>query len=250
MSPIQAYLLIFLGVIVGGIIFSQFKKLNHRFLDAINVFGGAFLLGVCFLQLVPHLFEHNVHSCDRIHTGNFLFSIPVGTFVLVGFIIQLLLENLSKGIEHGHSHTEPHVSPKGLSLLIGLSLHAFLEGMPIVSHGEHIHEALIWGIFIHNIPITMVLTTILIEADYPKWKRYLFLFIFAVMSPLGSIVNRVFSATFGGYDTIIMALVIGILLHVSVSILFTHEDRGTRFSRILIILLAFALAYVMPACSH
>lgn len=250
MTPTLAYLLIFLGVIVGGIAFSFIKKLNHKVLDAVNVFGGAFLFAVCVLQLFPHLYEHSSHSCGHTHHDGFLLSVRVGAFVLVGFIIQLLLENLSRGIEHGHSHISAHASPKGLSLLLGLSLHALLEGMPIVSHAGQIHEALVWGIFIHNIPITMVLTTVLIEADYSKWKRYLFIFAFAIMSPLGSIINRTFSATFGNYDTVIMALVIGILLHVSVSILFTHEDKGTRFSKMAIILLAFTLAYFMPACSH
>ena len=250
MTSLQAYLLIFLGVIVGGIVFSLFKKTNHRFLDAVNVFGGAFLFAVCFIQLIPHLYGQSSHTCGHSHYESFLLSVPVGIFILAGFIVQLLLENLSKGIEHGHSHLSSHASPKGFSLLIGLSLHAFLEGMPVVSHEGHIHEALVWGIFIHNIPITMVLTTILLKADYSKWKRYTFIFIFAVMSPLGSVLNRTFSAVFGNYDVVIMALVVGILLHVAVSILFTHEDKGTRFSKMAIILLAFMLAYFMPACSH
>ena len=246
MTLIQAYLLLFLGVIVGGIIFSQFKKSHHRWLEGFNVFGGAFLLAICFLQLVPHIYEYGEHS----HEHNHVTVIPLGAFVLVGFIVQLLLENLSKGIEHGHSHPTDSKSPRSLSLLIGLSLHAFLEGMPVVSHDGHVHEALIWGIFIHNIPIVMVLTTILIGAGVAKWKRYLAIFIFSIMSPLGSVVNRISSSLFGNFDAIIMALVVGILLHVSVSILFTDENKSARVSKILIILLAFALAYIMPSCGH
>ena len=47
-----------------------------------------------------------------------------------------------------------------------------------------------------------------------------------------------------------MGIVIGILLHVSVSILFDHDNNRYSPLKFLLIIVAFVLAYMVPGCQH
>ena len=110
----------------------------------IGVFGGAFLLAVCFVHLLPEALtlQGETHSCahhSHYHSHSHAF-LSVGFFVLIGFILQLVLELLSNGAEHGHLHDEKHHSDKNsilpaLMMLLGVSIHAFLEGFALVVNG-------------------------------------------------------------------------------------------------------------------
>ena len=62
-------------------------------LPIILAFGGAYIMGLIFLHLVPEAFGFN--------------SIA-GIFVLVGFLVQIFLEYISKGLEHGHAPLLEH----------------------------------------------------------------------------------------------------------------------------------------------
>lgn len=226
-----------------------------------TTFGGAFLFAVCFLQLLPHLFEPHIHHADHLcthaHDHSFISMLKPGIWVLVGFLIQLLLETLTRGIEHGHnhakccshSHSEAHVHPIA-GLLIGLSLHSFMEGMPLTFGNGQVHWGLLYGILLHNIPITLILITLFINNKYSTLKSLALLLLFAVMTPLGSLSAVFLFDSFAAAQQPIMGIVVGILLHVSVSILFDHDNNKYSKWKLLLIIVAFALAYMVPGCQH
>ncbi len=236
-----------------GLGFLILRKKNIREKTAIiqltSVFGGAFLLAICFLDLAPHIYEGHSHNVEN---GGESHMISMGVFVLIGFLIQQLLDLLSKGLEHGHLHTSNFSWNTVFSLLTGLCIHAFLEGMPIITGDNEMQTGLVWGIIIHNIPITFVLTSVFIGTGYSFKKSMLLLLVFAIMTPLGSIVNRTFLAgEIPWIEDIITALVVGILLHVSISILFSHEnEEKLKLAKFITIVAAFVVAYLIPVCSH
>ncbi|MBR4301538.1 MAG: ZIP family metal transporter, partial [Bacteroidales bacterium] len=194
---IIGYLLIIFGIMIWGVLIPAKKQINPRVMEYTTTFGGAFLFAVCFLQLLPHLFEPHIHHADHLcthaHDHSFISMLKPGIWVLVGFLIQLLLETLTRGIEHGHnhakccshSHSEAHVHPIS-GLLIGLSLHSFMEGMPLTFGNGQVHWGLLYGILLHNIPITLILITLFINNKYSTLKSLALLLLFAVMTPLGS----------------------------------------------------------------
>jgi len=180
-------------------------------------FSGAFLIGISFLKLVPEVFSSSLRFA--------------GLFVIMGYLIQLVLELITEGVEHGHSHIhreDERATP--FILLIGLCIHAFLEGTPISSGIESdVRRSLIIGIIVHNIPISVTLMGLLLHYGC-SWKKGLFyLSVFALMTPLGSIISNLIpfasSVKMQHFYTYIMAVVIGIFLHVSTSILFEAEDN-------------------------
>ena len=194
-----------------------FRQDDQRILKLLLAFSGAFLIGISFLKLVPEVFSSPAKY--------------IGLFVMLGFLIQLVLELITEGAEHGHRHEHSEgekVSP--FLLLTGLCIHSFLEGMPIVgAFTTGIQHTLVIGIVIHNIPISLTLMSLFLHYGLSKRRALFFLVIFALMTPLGSILSNVIhflsSASIGVYFNYIMAVVIGIFLHVSTSILFETEEN-------------------------
>lgn len=245
-----SYLLIIVGVVIWCILLPGKKMVSHKVMENITVFGGAFLLGSCFINLVPHMYLEGY----ELEMGNM--TLKVGAAVLVGFIIQLLLERITKGIEHGHNHSEchacdhheeHHVHPV-TGLILGLSIHAFLEGMPMVDGDGDIHQGLLYGIVLHNIPIALVLVGLFMSNRYSFFKSFLLLFLFGVMTPLGSLCNLYLLPENEPMQCIIMGVVVGILLHVSVSILFDQDHYKFSWVKFLLIVAAFVAAYYTPGC--
>jgi len=121
-----------------------------------------------------------------------------------------------------------------------LSIHAFSEGIPL---GEPDNGTLLWAIVIHKIPISIVLATFLLKSKLSKFKAFLFISIFALMSPLGCLVceNVGFFKT---YQIPITAVIVGIFLHISTIILFeSSENHSFNFKKFIAIGLGILLAY-------
>ncbi len=219
--------LLFASVIAGAIIVETFNVKQSKNIQLLLTFSGAYLLAVSVLHLIPELFTHNT-------TNN------IGLFILGGFLIQILLEYFSQGIEHGHFH-KSNIIP--FSVLISLCLHALLEGVPLGGHLHHnAHNALLTGIVLHKMPVAIVLMSFFFQSNISKKKAYFYLLLFALMAPLGVFAGGLFT-TLANYQNEIMAIVIGIFLHISTTILFESTD-GHRFSftKIITIIIGALLA--------
>lgn len=231
MDALQAALLIGSALIGSGLVL-LFNFEHKRITRLLVAFSGAFLLSLIFLHLLPEVF---------------LADLPwaAGTYVLFGFGIQLFLEYLSGGVEHGHDHSHEHEEEKTgfpLVIFIGLSIHAFLEGMPIGHLGHEHNHSLLVGILLHKLPVALVLTILLKNAGLTKAKVFFWVALFALMSPLGS-------WAFGALDAMGLVptgqligaatgLLVGILLHVSTTILFesseSHKFNGAKLIALII----------------
>ena len=205
--------LLFASVIAGAIFVEVFKPKRGRNIQLLLTFSGAYLLAISLLHLLPELFKYNT-------TEN------IGLYILGGFLIQIVLEYFSQGIEHGHFH-KSNIIP--LSVLISLCLHALLEGIPLGGELEtHTHNALLYGIVLHKMPVAIVMMTFFLQANIKKSKAYILLFLFALMAPLGVYTGSIFQ-DISTFQDEIMAIVIGILLHISTTILF-ESSEGHKFS--------------------
>ena len=203
--------LLFASVIAGAIVVEIFKPKRGRNIQILLTFSGAYLLAVSVLHLLPELFSHNTNE-------------HIGLYILGGFLIQIVLEYFSKGIEHGHFH-KSNVIP--FSVLISLCLHALLEGIPLGGQ-LHSHNALLTGIVLHKMPVAIVLMTFFLQSNMQKSKAYFYLLLFALMAPLGVFAGNLFTGL-ADFHNEIMAMVIGIFLHISTTILFESSD-GHKFS--------------------
>src|ERR1051325_6685350 len=113
-------LILILSVLLSGLLALFLKQHNKTMLKLVIAFSGAYLFTITISKLLPEIYKGGT-------------PINVGIFILLGFFIQVLLEFLSHGIEHGHTHTHHKQSVTAFTISIGLFIHAFFEGMPLAN---------------------------------------------------------------------------------------------------------------------
>jgi zinc and cadmium transporter len=231
MNEITINTILFSSAFVSGLAVIIFKLKFSKNLKLLISFSGAFLLAICVLHLIPEIFSN--------------YTERIGIFILVGFLLQLLLEYFSDGIEHGHFHSHGNdLKTFPYAIFISLCLHSFIEGMALLDT-DHLHnsnESLLIGIIVHKIPIAIVLSTMLVAKNTTKILFFTALFVFAISAPLGLILTTNYAVSIENTN-IILALAVGIFLHISTTILFESSD-GHKFDlkKFVIIIIGFALA--------
>ncbi len=225
------YFLLFSSVIIGGGLAFYLRRNNKNLMQLILSFSGAYILGITFLHLVPETYEVG--------------GVNTGLFVLLGFFIQILLEQLSKGIEHGHIHAlHSTTAAAAFAVMVGLCLHSFIEGMPLSGyedmHAHHGHDHghshthdhgsnfLLWAIILHKIPAAFALGVLLLISGFKDRTVVLYLTIFGLMSPLGAGLGALLMSSDIINNAImvnIMGVVIGSFLHIATTILFETDTN-------------------------
>lgn len=218
------YLLPLLSVLIGYGTASVLKPKNKTNLKLLLAFSGSFLLSLTVMHLLPEVYESKNER--------------IGLFIMLGILFQIILEFFSKGAEHGHVHGHAHMNHIPWLLFISLCIHAFLEGFP-VSH----HNDLAVGIAIHHLPIAIILTTFFINAGLNNKAIFIFMISFAVMTPLGTYMSGSLPVLNKYYDEL-TAVVIGILFHISSTIIFeSSEGHKFNIAKVSMIVIGIALAY-------
>lgn len=231
------------SVLLGGLLVSFLKKSkNEQIIKLTLAFSGGFLLSIGFIHFIPELYAH--------HEFN------VGIYILMGFLVQLILEFFSGGIEHGHVHAHHHAKiPMGL--VVALSVHSILEGIPLGSqlggfeiatsqhHGND--QTLLYGILFHRIPVAIALMTLLVTSGITTTKSWLILAFFAITAPIGVIFGYYSGAFSPNFNfNIILAIVVGMFLHISTTIIFeTSENHKFNLFKLLLIFSGCGLAFLL-----
>lgn len=250
-------ILILIGsVIASGSLVLAFKIRSGKQIKLLLSYSGAFILALCLFHLLPEVYE-GIHD-----------PLISGWLILGGFLLQLLLDYISGGIEHGHihppeagahGHHHHHGHDHGTNdfhpvmkspwlLMTGLCIHALVEGVPLM-YGQ-VGLDLYTAIIFHNIPISVTLMTLFLLSGKTIRQSFLALVIFSLMTPLGAMAaitifpsEADLSGQFGYWA---LAFVIGIFLHISTTILFeTDEHHRFNIIKLITILLGFATALLI-----
>jgi zinc transporter ZupT len=190
-------------------------------------FSGAYLFGLAIMHLLPEIYIHLGHDA--------------GLYILLGFLIQMVMDYFSRGVEHGHIHH--HISVKNpfpLGIFVSLFLHSIVEGLPLGGGFDHNHGghgfdtgSLAIGIAIHKIPEAMALAAILYHVFEKKSKVIAYIALYAIATPLGILIGQYFLENTANDPTeiysIILSIAVGIFLHVSTTIIF-EADEAHRLS--------------------
>ena len=224
MSTYFPFLLPLFSVLIGYAFALFIKPKAKKNLKLLLAFSGSFLFSLTVMHLLPELYVSN--------------NSRIGLFIMLGILFQIVLEFFSKGAEHGHVHGHDKLQKMPWLLFISLCIHAFLEGFPV----GHQHK-LALGIAIHHFPIAIILTTFFVNAELNKKALFLFMVFFAIMTPLGTLASEILPII-NNYYTEITAVVIGILFHISSTIIFeSSEGHKFNIAKISMIVLGIAIAY-------
>jgi zinc transporter ZupT len=243
--------ILFMTALLGGFTAYRLRSSEKIPFKATLTFAGAYLFAVTVVHVLPEVF---ITSQNTLLTG---------IIVLGGFYLQQVLEYFTSGAEHGHlhplntEHQHNHKNGMAISLVMALSLHAFLEGT-LLGHpsgivGEHDNLSLMMGIVLHKLPAAFAMMTILI--CYYKKPRLpiIYLLVFAIASPLGMLFSyygvQVGFISLEAVD-ILFALVAGSFLHISTTIVF-EGSPGHKFNTSRLAISMFgALAAILVELIH
>lgn len=223
------YLILLSSIALGAVTVVLFRLDSPRHIKLVNAFTGAFLLSLTLLHLLPELYHgHEPAVAVR--------PLLIGTLMLAGFFVQVALDVISMGIEHGHSHHLPGRMPIGV--LAGLCLHAFVEALALGDPRTHYdppsRRLLLVSIVVHNFPVSIALLGMLLQSGMKRGGALRLLLLFAAMGPLGMFLSA--HTTLAHYSRELMAVVIGIFMHISTTILFEASDvHRFNFAKLLAI---------------
>lgn len=213
----------FLTVLLGGVTAWFIKPQSKARIHLLLTFSGAFLLSNVALELLPELYGSG--------PGN------AGLWLIIGVFIQIILEFFSKGAEHGHMHIKHQDRRFPFLLFLSLCLHSFIEGMPL-SDTHH----LVYGISVHKLPIAFIFASFLWNSHMSKVTAISLLFLFAVMTPLGTLVMQ-HTPFLAGDMIAVKGIVAGVVLHVSTTLIL-EASEGHKFNavKLLVMLIGALLA--------
>jgi zinc and cadmium transporter len=217
-------LILFFTALLGGLAVLWIPVLQARVYKLLLVFAGSYLFAITVVHLLPELMSHATNSSR------------VGMLVLAGFFLQLFLEYLSGGVEHGHlpgAHTDHHHhSFTPATLLLALCLHAFLEGTLLIHPSESGHphqtDTLLAGIVLHKAPAAFALMSVLLHQLHRRWVATALLVIFSLASPAGLVFSGLIQGNGEGLHLMsqwIYPLVAGSFLHISTTIFFESSPE-------------------------
>lgn len=245
---IEAILVLFFIAILGGGVLLFGRRITPSQMKLLLAFSAAYLLALTFLHLLPEVMEGHADG--------------IGFYILLGFLLQIVLDYFSQGIEHGHAHIHEHTGARFYWMVtISLWIHAFIEGMPFgasedmhvghAHHHDHDHEhSLLVGIAFHKFTESFVFASLLLHLLKSKVKAWGALIMFAAVAPIGALIfHYTDGLAFLNLEhalSVVMALLIGIILHVATTILFESEE-GHRFNRMkfLVIILGMLCAAIL-----
>lgn len=202
----------------------QFSRPGANALRLLLAFSGAFLLSVALTHMMPELYEAAGEG--------------IGPWLLGGFMLQVVLEFFSHGIEHGHMHTAPGRALPLLTLL-SLCLHSFTEGIPFADARVHTDLPFLIGVLLHKLPMAIALATVLQRSQVPLPRSWTMLIVFALAAPAGIAVGVAGGNGLGeAFLHRALALAIGMLLHIGTTIIFEttpeHRFNLQRFAAVLV----------------
>ena len=124
--------------------------------------------------------------------------------------------------------------------MISLSIHAFVEGIPLereihheLSGHDHSDHSLLLGVVFHNIPVSIALMSMFLHSGMTKMNSLFWLSVFAITGPLGTLTGHYFGAEINNviddFLDITLAIVVGMFMHISTTILFESAE-GHRFN--------------------
>jgi putative Mn2+ efflux pump MntP len=198
---------------------------SESFAKNLLILSAGFLITVCVSEVFPEVYQTGNHN--------------IGIWIIGGVLLQMILESLTKGFEHGHfhhHHEEKNILP--VALMLGMFIHAFLEGIPLANITDFSSPYLL-GIVFHNLPISFILGTFLLGRNTNKFSWFIIV-LFALASPLGLVFGNYFDKNLQPY---FLALVGGIFLHISSVIIFeSNKNHKMDWQKILLVIAGVALA--------
>ena len=226
--------------ILGGTIIVQ-KHWERRYLTYFIALGSGFMLATAIIEMVPQSLKPEL---NRNGWAPFLI---LGGYLIVHLFEHTLTGHFHFGEEtHEHEVTAPH---RSLSVLFGLLIHAFFDGIAIAS-GFLVSMWLGWivfiAVFLHKMPEGFTISSVMLASGRSRLKSWGASVMLGAATIAGVLVMAVFQhAVSAG-----LPLSAGVTIYVAATDLLPEVNREPGVKMPLIVFLGVALMFALDRLFH
>lgn len=247
MSPVATSILLGLTAafanVLGGAIIVR-KEWDRRYLPYFIALGAGFMLGTALLEMLPESFSLATQAGWPRSRVPFL--------VLTGyFIVHLFEHTVTSHFHFGEeTHSEEFVKPhRGYSVLLGLIIHTFFDGIAIAS-GFLVSNWLGWIIFLavilHKIPEGFTASSVMLASGRSRRVAWLASAVLGLATILGVLTVTIFTrSVIAG-----LPLSAGVTLYVAASDLVPEVNRQPGIKMALAVFAGVGLLLVLQWLFH
>ena len=198
--------------LLGGIILLYKKEWATKLSSPLAAFAAGTLLGTAFLDLLPEAVEAAEESLTSVSSIFF--------WALIGILIFFLLERFIHWFHHHHEHIGEIKKPTGTLILLGDSVHNFIDGVAIaitfmINPALGVVTTLAVGA--HEIPQEIGDFGILLKAGYSR-KKVLWYNIFSACAALaGALLTYLIGPSIAGSLPALLAVTAGFFIYIAAS---------------------------------
>lgn len=184
--------LFFITLVSGiGIFLTLQKKISYNILNFLIALGAGSMISVALLHIFPEIIEHSKYGAIAF---------------LAGFVGMYLFEEIfsvhkisHKHDDHSHEDSHSHYHHIAYATFFALFLHTIFDGMAIYA-STHFNAvtsvAVIFGVIIHQIPLSLSLSAILKKSHIKNSYQIIFLGLFAIAIAMGYFFAHIFGNIF------------------------------------------------------
>lgn len=222
--------------LVGGVILLAREKFALKLSPFLAAFAAGALLGTAFLDLLPEAVEMGGE------TNIFLWA-------LAGFVFFFLLERSIHWFHHHHEHPEADTKPTATLILLGDSVHNFIDGVAIAAAFLiDIPLGIVTAIAVgaHEIPQEIGDFGVLLKSGFSRSRVLWYNVITALTALLGALLTYFFSAGIEGFLSILLAITAGFFIYIAASDLIPeiHDKNRRQFAAYLNLILIAGIVAV------
>jgi ZIP family zinc transporter/zinc and cadmium transporter len=241
MNPILISILLGLTAaaanVFGGAVIVQ-RNWERRYLRYFVALGAGFMLATAMVEMVPESLQ--------------LGGRKGALLVLLGYLIVHLFEHTIT--PHFHYGEETHAdefvhSHKRMSVLFGLMIHSFFDGIAIAS-GFLISSWLGWiiflAVFLHKIPEGFTVTSVMLASGLSKGKSW-FASVMLGFATVAGVLTMAIGRHAVGYG---LPLAAGVTIYVAASDLIPEVNREPGVAMAVVVFLGVGLLFLLDSLFH
>jgi ZIP family zinc transporter/zinc and cadmium transporter len=218
--------------VFGGALIVQ-KNWDRSYLRYFVALGAGFMLATALVEMVPQSLERGGRTAALL--------------VLVGYLVVHLFEHTIT--PHFHFGEETHADEfvdvhKRMSVLFGLMIHTFFDGIAITS-GFLISSWLGWiiflAVFLHKIPEGFTVTSVMLASGLSKGKSW-FASVMLGLATIAGVLTMAIGRQAVGYGLPVAA---GVTIYVAASDLIPEVNREPGVKMAVLVFVGVGLMFVL-----
>jgi zinc and cadmium transporter len=222
-----------LGDVIGGIVVTAPRRIGDRTLGLLVALGAGNLLGVALIELIPETLEHTPSNGALVILGGYLF---------IHFFEHVFAPHLHFGEEtHGTTVVDTHVTS---TALIGLVLHAFMDGVAISSAfvtSPGLGVLVFLAIMLHKLPEGFTIASVMKAAGTTRrWAMTA-----AGLLAISTFIGVLATSLIGDLAPYALAFATGSVLYVGATDLMAEANKSEGILNPIMVMIGTAMFFVV-----